>query len=72
MPFPGGDIVSIDVENLFVPLDRQIETAGLEESIGFVKQLGYLFAVRSELRSDRLVVIVRLFEIGKELDGSLV
>ena len=70
-----GDVISIDVEHLFVALDRQVVAAGLEEAVGFVERLGYLLALRRKLRRDCLVVVIRLFKIGWSrtaalLDGS--
>ncbi len=70
--FPGGDIVSVDVKNVFVTPGCQIEAARLEEAISFVKQLGDLFAIRSELWRHGFVVVVRLFKVGEQLNRSLV
>lgn len=65
----SGNVVSIDIQNLFVSLEGEIKATGLIEPVGFVEEPGYFFAVPGKIRRDGLIVIVGLFEVGKELNG---
>ena len=71
LKFPRRAIVGIDIEDLFAALLRQVEAAAVVKALGFDEILFHLLDVGAEFWPDRLVVIIRLLEVGEEDDGLL-
>jgi hypothetical protein len=67
LPAPGRGVVGIESKDLVVPLERKIVTARVVIAIGFGEQRFYFLDFGDELRTDRLVEVTGLVQMGEKV-----